>query len=103
MSWRLVITVVAAAVALPSVDLLAPARLVIDERGERFVRWFKNEATGKGTRYEPWMSTIVDVDTGQVLGIVDGRDSRGVGAWLKAHRLKARTDILAGWYRDGRD
>jgi len=30
------------------------------------------------------MSTIVDVDTGQVLGIVDGRDSRGVGAWLKA-------------------
>jgi hypothetical protein len=26
------------------------------------------------------MSTIVDVDMGQVLGIVDGRDGRGVGA-----------------------
>jgi len=84
-SWWLVNTVVvAAAMALPSVDLLAPARLGIDEHRYRSVRWFKNETTGKWSRYEPWMSTIVDVDTGQVLGIVDGRDSRGVGAWLKA-------------------
>lgn len=84
-SWWLVNTVVvAAAMALPSVDLLAPTRLGIDEHRYRSVRWFKNEATGKWSRYEPWMSTIVDVDTGQVLGIVDGRDSRGVGAWLKA-------------------
>ncbi|NMM35507.1 MAG: transposase [Phycicoccus sp.] len=30
------------------------------------------------------MSTIVDVTTGQVLGIVDGRGSAGVGAWLAA-------------------
>ncbi|HAP91405.1 MAG TPA: ISL3 family transposase [Arthrobacter bacterium] len=84
-SWWLVNTVVvAAAAALPSVDLLAPTRLGIDEHRYRSVRWFRNEITGKWSRYEPWMSTIVNVDTGQVLGIVDGRDSRGVGAWLKA-------------------
>lgn len=84
-SWWLVNAVlVAAAMALPSVDLPAPARLGIDEHRYRSVRWFKNEVTGKWSRYEPWMTTIVDVDTGQVLGIVDGRDSSGVGAWLKA-------------------
>ncbi len=84
-SWWLVNTVLAAAaLALPSADLLTPARLGIDEHRYRSVRWFRNEVTGKWSRYEPWMSTIVDVDTGQVLGIVNGRDSRGVGAWLKA-------------------
>ncbi|PYI63902.1 ISL3 family transposase [Arthrobacter livingstonensis] len=84
-SWWLVNTVVvAAAAALPSVDLLAPARLGIDEHRYRSVRWLQDQQSKKWTRYEPWMSTIVDVDTGQVLGIVDGRDSRGIGAWLKA-------------------
>lgn len=84
-SWWLVNTVVlAAAAALPCVDLVSATRLGIDEHRYRSVRWFKNEETGKWSRFEPWMSTIVDVDTGQVLGIVDGRDSRGVGAWLKA-------------------
>ena len=84
-SWWLVNTVVvAAAMALPSVDLLVPSRLGIDEHRYRSVRWLQDQQSKKWTRYEPWMSTIVDVDTGQVLGIVDGRDSRGVGAWLKA-------------------
>lgn len=84
-SWLVnTVVVAAAAMALPSVDLLTPTRLGIDEHRYRSVRWFKNETTGKWARYEPWMSTIVDVDTGKVLGIVDGRDSRGVGAWLKA-------------------
>lgn len=32
----------------------------------------------------PWMSTIVNADTGQVLGIVNGRDSAAVGGWLAA-------------------
>jgi transposase len=34
------------------------------------------------------MTTIVDLDTGQVLGIVDGRDSEGVGNWLFARPLQ---------------
>jgi hypothetical protein len=29
-------------------------------------------------RYEPWMTTIVDLDTGQVLGAGDGRDHTAV-------------------------
>ncbi|GAA4050325.1 hypothetical protein GCM10023063_42590 [Arthrobacter methylotrophus] len=30
---------------------------------------------------DPWITTIVDLDTGQVLGIVDGRDHKGTGDW----------------------
>ena len=30
------------------------------------------------------MTTLVDADSGRVLGVVDGRDSAGVGAWLAA-------------------
>ncbi|MDQ3824715.1 MAG: transposase [Actinomycetota bacterium] len=30
------------------------------------------------------MTTLVDADTGRVLGVVDGRDSAGVGAWIAA-------------------
>ena len=36
------------------------------------------------------MSTIVDLDTGQVLGVVDGRDHKGVGDWLFARSLWAK-------------
>ncbi|MFF1880614.1 transposase [Pseudarthrobacter sp. NPDC058196] len=36
------------------------------------------------------MTTIVDLDTGQVLGIVDGRDSEGVRDWLFARPLQWR-------------
>lgn len=28
------------------------------------------------------MSAIVDLDTGQVLGVVDGGDHKGIGKWL---------------------
>jgi len=50
------------------------------------VRFYRTE-TGSWARYEPWMSTIVDVTTGQVLAVVDGRGSAGVGAWLAARPL----------------
>jgi transposase len=39
------------------------------------------------------MTTIVDLDTGQVLGIVDGRDSEGVGNWLFARPLEGRLGV----------
>jgi transposase len=39
------------------------------------------------------MTTIVDLDTGQVLGIVDGRDSEGVGDWLFARPLQWRLGV----------
>ena len=47
--------------------------------------------SGPGTR--PWITTIVDLDTGQVLGIVDGRDHKGVGDWLFARPLKWRLGV----------
>lgn len=34
------------------------------------------------------MTTIVDLDTGQVLGIVDGWDHNGVGDWRFARPFK---------------
>jgi hypothetical protein len=59
-------------------DDLQVRRLGIDEHRYRRVRWFRDEHGG-WRRVEPWMSTIVNADCGQVLGIVDGRDSGSVG------------------------
>ena len=36
------------------------------------------------TQPSSWMTTLVDLDTGVVLGVVDGRGSAGVKAWLTA-------------------
>src|SRR5690625_1360095 len=84
-SWWLVQSALtaAAAVLLPEVDQLLVRRLGIDEHRYRSVRWFRTEAGG-WRRFEPWMTTLVDLTTGQVLGIVDGRDSAAVGQWLAA-------------------
>jgi hypothetical protein len=38
------------------------------------------------------MTTIVDLDTGQVLGIVDGRDSEGVRDWLSPGRSSGASE-----------
>ncbi|MFD1846663.1 ISL3 family transposase [Arthrobacter flavus] len=93
-SWWLVQRALDAAVLkLPDVDSLAPVRLGIDEHRFRSVRFFQDPATKAWTRYEPWMSTLVDLDTGQVLGVVDGRDSTGVGDWLKARPLGWRLGV----------
>src|SRR3954447_10058864 len=47
------------------------------------LEFFRDEHGG-WRRYEPWMTTLVDADTGRVLGVVAGRDSAGVGTWLAA-------------------
>ena len=85
-------TVDAAAVLLPEVDNLHVRRLGIDEHRYRRVRWFRDDRGG-WRRVEPWMSTIVNADCGQVLGIVDGRDSAAVGGWL-AERSQAWRDRI---------
>jgi transposase len=96
-SWWLVQTAVtAAALLLPTVGAVAVKNLGIDEHRYRSVRFYRTE-TGAWARYEPWMSTIVDVSTGQVLAVVDGRGSAGVGAWLAArpaHWL-AQVEVVA--------
>jgi transposase len=93
-SWWLVQRALdSAALALPDVDALAPRVLGIDEHRYRSVRFFRDPATKAWKRYEPWMTTIVDLDSGQVLGIVDGRDSEGVGDWLFARPLEWRLGV----------
>ena len=78
-SWWLVQEAInAAATMLPDVNSLRPRYLGIDEHRFRSVRYFQDPESKTWTRYEPWMTTIVDLDTGQVLGIVDGRDHKGV-------------------------
>lgn len=90
--WTVQAALSAAVVMLPDVDAVLVPRLGIDEHRYRSVRFFRDEH-GAWRRFEPWMSTIVDVTTGQVLGVVDGRDSAGVGAWLGA-RSQAWRDAV---------
>ena len=72
-SWWLVQKALTmAATKLLNVDLLRPRMLGIDEHRFRSVRFFKNTETNTWQRIEPWMTTIVDLDTGQILGVVDG-------------------------------
>src|SRR5690606_40008150 len=77
---------------LPEVDQLLVRRLGIDEHRYRSVRWFRTKAGG-WRRFEPWMTTLVDLTTGQVLGIVDGRDSAAVGQWLAARSQQWRDGV----------
>jgi len=65
--WTVQATVNAAVVLLPAVDDLRVRRLGIDEHRYRSVRWFRDD-DGRWRRVEPWMSTIVNGDCGQVLG-----------------------------------
>ena len=78
-SWWLVQSALAAAaVVLPAAEDVPVTRLGIDEHRYRSVRWFRTDE-GAWRRFEPWMTTLVDLTTGQVLGVVDGRDSTTVG------------------------
>ena len=96
-SWWLVqAALAAAAVVLTDVEATRVRRLGIDEHRYRSVRWFRTDQ-GSWRRFEPWMTTLVDLDTGQVLGIVDGRDSTAVGDWLgqRSERWRERIEIVA--------
>ena len=83
-SWWLVGSMLTAAADLiGDPDDVVVRRLGVDEHRYRSVRYFRDEH-GRWARYEPWMTTLVDADSGRVLGVVEGRDSAGVGAWLAA-------------------
>jgi transposase len=94
--WTVRAAINAAAVFLPEVDELHVRRLGIDEYRYWRVRWFRDESGGR-RRVEPWMSTIVNAASGQVLGIVDGRDSATVGGWLaqRSAAWRARIEVVA--------
>ena len=97
-SWWLVQAALtrAAAVVLPCVNDINVTRLGIDEHRYRSVRWFRNPAGG-WRRFEPWMTTLVNLATGQVLGVVDGRDSASVGGWLseRSQAWRERVEVVA--------
>jgi transposase len=94
--WTVQRTVTAAAEELTDPDTVPVRRLGIDEHRYRRVRFFR-DPDGEWRRYEPWMTTFVDADTGRVLGVVDGRDSAGVGAWLAARgpAWRAGVEVVA--------
>jgi transposase len=93
-SWWLVAAMLtAAADLLTDPDDVPVRRLGVDEHRYRSVRYYRQPDGGWRRRYEPWMTTLVDTDTGRVLGVVDGRDSAGVGTWLAA-RSQAWRDTV---------
>ena len=79
-SWPTVMRQLATAAATHAARDAARPRLVswlgIDEHRFRTVRWYRDHA-GAWQRVEPWMTTFTDLDSGQVIGVVDGRDSAG--------------------------
>jgi transposase len=90
--WTVQKTVTAAADLLTDPDTVLVRRLGVDEHRYRRVRFFRDE-NGGWRRFEPWMTTLVDAESGRVLGVVDGRDSAGVGAWLAARNQAWRDAV----------
>jgi transposase len=70
--------------------------LGIDEHRFRSVRWFKDH-TGSWRRIEPWMTTFVDLATGEVIDVVDGRDAAAVATWLaqQPRWWRRRVEVVA--------
>ncbi len=95
--WTVQDAVDAAVVELPEVDHTRVRRLGVDEHRFGRARFFRDDATGRWQRVEPWMSTFVNTDTGQVLGIVDGRNSTGIQDWLDARTeaWRDRVEVVA--------
>ncbi len=94
--WAVQAALSTVAVRLPEVDDVPVRRLGVDEHRYRSVRYFRRP-DGTWARFEPWMTTFVDLDTGGVLGVVDGRDSAGVGSWLAARSAawRERVQVVA--------
>ncbi len=53
----------------------------VDEHLYRKARWYRGPTTGAWSRGEPWITTVVNVRSGQVLGAVDSRDGAAVQGW----------------------
>ena len=95
--WTVQATVLAAVMTLPEIDEVPVRLLGIDEHRFRAVRWYRDPVTSGWKRVEPWMTTFVDPQTGQVIGIVDGRQSVAVMTWLAARTpaWRARVEVVA--------
>lgn len=80
--WTVQASIDLAVVTLPEVDNIAVTQLGIDEHRFGRVRYFR-DAGSRWRRVEPWMTTFVNGQNTQVLGIIDGRDTAGVRGWLE--------------------
>jgi len=95
--WTVQATILVAVMTLPDVDDITVRLLGIDEHRFRSVRFFRDPATSSWKRVEPWMTTFVNLQTGQVIGVVDGRDSAAVATWLSARSpaWRGRVEVVA--------
>lgn len=91
--WTVQATINAAVMTLPAVDEIRVRLLGIDEHRFRTVRFFRDPDTRAWKRVEPWMTTFVNLQTGQVIGVVDGRDSAAVATWLNARTQQWREQV----------
>lgn len=94
--WTVQAVVNAAVMTLPEVDCITVRLLGVDEHRFRTVRFFRDDQ-GAWKRVEPWMTTFVNLATGQVIGVVDGRDGAAVTTWLQARSpaWRDRVEVVA--------
>jgi transposase len=76
--------------------------LGIDEHRFRSVRWFRDPddpsgQPGRWRRVEPWMTCLVDLSSGNVVDVIDGRNSAAVRTWLQARPRwwRHRVEVVA--------
>lgn len=105
-SWPTVMRQLTVAMAVLASQRQGRPRLVrwlgIDEHRFRSVRWFRDpdqpaDAPGRWRRVEPWMTCLVDLSSGNVIDLVDGRDSAAVRTWLEAQPRwwRRRVEVVA--------
>lgn len=75
------------------VDGFSPRVRGIDGHQFRSVRFVRDPEFSSWVQHEPGMTTTADLDTGPVLGIVDGRDHKGGGGWFFARPLQWRLGV----------
>jgi len=94
--WTVQATINAAVMTLPAIDDVRVRLLGVDEHRFRTVKFFRDDH-GAWKRVEPWMTTFVNLQTGQVIGVVDGRDSAAVSTWLSARTpaWRDRVEVVA--------
>ncbi len=102
-SWPTVMRHLRIAMAALTVAAKSRPRLVrrlgIDEHRFRSVRWFRDpdNPAGGWKRVEPWMTCMVDLASGNVIDVIDGRDSAAVRTWLEARPRwwRRRVEVVA--------
>lgn len=82
---------------LPRVEDTHVTRLGVDEHRYRSVRFYRDSPDSPWQRSDPWMTTFVNLDTGQVLGMVEGRDGHAVASWLtqRSTAWRERIEVVA--------